>query len=79
MKKISIALLTVFFVGLSASIEAVYWRCPGSNKRYSTRQKAQKNCPNEQVQEWEDERGGLLGGGGILGTGVGRRDNRRID
>jgi hypothetical protein len=91
MKKLSIIALAMLFAGLSSSIQAWddvninFWRCRGDSKKYRSFQAAQRSCNKPQRWEREEEtdtNSGLLHGGGILGTGIGKhktRTERRVN
>lgn len=72
-----IAVLLAF--GSTAFAANAYWTCPNDSTKYSSRKKALKKCADP--QKWEkrfQEKRGLLGGGGIAGTGVGKRRGRAV-
>lgn len=70
MKKLA---LYVMLLMVGSNAVAVYWTCPDDSTKYSSRKKALKNCAAP--QKWAErayKKGGLLGHGGIAGTGFGK-------
>lgn len=80
MKTLFKSLLATLLLAFGSAAVATYWTCPDDSTKYRSKKKALKEC--NAPQKWEkrfQERRGLLGGGGIAGTGVGKKRGRAVD